>query len=98
MSETKFTPGPWMVSDEVHGKGEGIVHIKAKYEEIAVSWRNAINGDYDEFLANAHLIAAAPDLYEALSLLLSQIDPWLAGYQEAEQALAKARGITNTPT
>lgn len=49
---------------------------------------------YDRMIeiANAHLIAAAPDLYEALELVYTQMDGWDVGHDEAREALAKARG------
>ena len=58
MSEAKFTPGPWTEK-----------HIRTDTHGIA--WENIRGGDGCLFAevcgeANAHLIAAAPDLYEAL--------------------------------
>ena len=53
-------------------------------------------GDEAEFTANAHLIAAAPDLYEALAAIMSE--RWSPGGRSEEAsdlaraALAKARG------
>lgn len=41
---------------------------------------------------NANLIAAAPELYEALELILSQTCDNVDGYDEAKYALSKARG------
>jgi hypothetical protein len=54
----------------------------------------------DEVRANAHLIAAAPDLYEALESLLDDLkmtpeinlDGWGIETNQARAALAKARG------
>lgn len=43
-------------------------------------------------IANMHLIAAAPDLYEVLELIYRQMNHWDVGYEEAKEALAKARG------
>ena len=58
--------------------------------------------DFDENLANARLIAAAPDLYAALEKMLEMWEPicrsngWEPGhvleYGEALEALKKARG------
>jgi hypothetical protein len=71
MKETKFTPGPW----KAHSVGEGYV----KGQEIfQIHW-----SDDGECVAeivhgadDAHLISAAPDLYDALEALLygSKID------------------------
>jgi hypothetical protein len=55
MSERKWTPGPWFVGKDlsIGPNGQGVSVIVAAC-------------DYDHADANAHLIAAAPDLYEAL--------------------------------
>jgi hypothetical protein len=48
----------------------------------------------DELIANARLIAAAPDLLEALKLLLSSAHDYQSGITEARAAIAKAEGRT----
>ena len=57
MSEIRFTPGPWDIdpknTDEVYA-GNGMIAVA---ECDGQSW--------DQIEANAHLIAAAPDLYRA---------------------------------
>ncbi len=68
MSKPPFTPGPWHAGDN-----HGCRQIKAKksgehkqgqwYYEVACT--PGLSDD-DEDKANARLIAAAPDLYEAL--------------------------------
>ena len=46
-----------------------------------------------EAIANAHLIAAAPDMYEALKAAWNEdIDTSLAVHQQIAEALAKANG------
>jgi hypothetical protein len=62
----KFTPGPWQVQDKflnVFTCTEGLtgftIHL-AKVNE------DQVNGRRSEALANARLIAAAPELLEAL--------------------------------
>lgn len=46
--------------------------------------------------ANAHLIAAAPDLYEALENAVAALESWnvspIGGLPKMRAALAKARG------
>ena len=106
--ERKWTPGPWRIvwydagdRDEwdscpmIAGSEEydlAVVHwdgFKQKY------WKSA-DGKQSEIESNAHLIASAPDLYDALQAMVdycnaecgSKIYP---GHQ-ANQALAKARG------
>ena len=48
----------------------------------------------DELKANAHLIAAAPELYEALERVVRISDRDHVAWNEAKAALAKARGET----
>lgn len=93
MSEPKFTPGPWLFSS--YKSGNSVIVIDGK--EFDVATVNYPNRD-----ANAHLIAAAPELYEALEGLLADITEYqeinnLGGQNnhwqvKAKAALAKARG------
>lgn len=92
MSERKWTPGPWRVErDEYSGIEKYGVY--ASDETPVVSHFTAIEDEPD-----SHIIAAAPDLYDALQAMVdycnaecgSKIYP---GHQ-ANQALAKARGET----
>ena len=81
------TPGPWTASE--HGaytdyKGNNIV-ILGDDLRIAV----VLGPDTDETQANARLIAAAPDLLEALEALLEG-DFNVA--EKARLAIAKAKG------
>ena len=96
-NEPKFTPGPW------NYKGSEIIstHEKRGRPVSVVDLFGAMGGEDSD--ADAHLIAAAPDLYEALEHLQSvQNGPPLirfeADWQEAmaktKAALAKARGET----
>ena len=91
MSESKFTPGPWLFSS--YKSGNSVIVIDGK--EFDVATVNYPNRD-----ANAHLIAAAPELYEALEFLLTcKHGEFCDHYREAERkakaALAKARGESN---
>jgi len=100
MAKTKFTPGPW----------------RTERPDQDCNWLSIIIGDchkiaevtYDRLEAsNAHLIAAAPDLYEALELILElrgkELGEWLLTpnakhltlKEYAQAALAKARGEGN---
>lgn len=98
---TGFTKGPWRVDDSVHGKEGGIVHIKSDgYSEMCTMFSSALENE-DEFLANDHLISAAPELYEALEWLetyaMIQVDRHPdaednKGWRNVIAALAKARG------
>jgi hypothetical protein len=89
MNKTKFTPGPWTV-----GGNGGFINQLQIHPTIGCAY-----GAGDEVKANAHLIAAAPDLYEALEDLICLCEVGLksdydinAELADARTALAKARG------
>lgn len=104
MSETKFTNGPWFISDELRTSINTAPTEDGSYKHIAmVNWckyrEYSIEGE--EHDANAHLIAAAPEMYEALEriygrLLMSERDGDAHITEEdgamVEAALRKARG------
>lgn len=98
MSETKFTPGPWVYRSKTREIGTVDKSDTQSYGMLLVV--AYIDGfDHEEHEANAHLIAAAPDLYDALQNLLSRLandadgHAWFMDEQEASIiALAKARG------
>lgn len=100
MTEPKFTPGPWDASE--HGDysdydGECIVILGLDTRICVVQ-----GSDDSETYHNAHLIAAAPELYEALQdmhktqLNNNKHDPDdyknTEQYLRVEAALAKSRG------
>lgn len=102
MTEPKFTPGPWELEDRaikyiIHKPGEG--HITRDICRMDSSTMAAFSQK-----ANAHLIAAAPDLYKALAHLEPYLDaivcyastieehPPNGFILETKAALAKARG------
>jgi hypothetical protein len=105
MTDTKFTPGPWMwrQSTDMSFGDDKKTWCLAPGILIADMTDGTPGGDKRD-RANAHLIAAAPDLYEALSSvgdnLLSGDDSAHGGYvdldgaavQKIMDALAKARG------
>jgi hypothetical protein len=68
---SKHTPGPWLVRDDVQWPAEVKDKIVGpKYgEQVALVYR-----DSDQDLANAHLIAAAPDMLEALQEFVDTTD------------------------
>lgn len=83
MSETKWTPGPWEALD---GDGEPLTDADSAARNMAsirpVEQPHDVNGyDFiiemdvhdDAGVATAHLLAAAPELYEALEELLEAI-------------------------
>jgi hypothetical protein len=69
MSEVKHTPGPWVVipRGESSGKSVGTIEPKPQTMTSVNYWTVAeVNGLRDEWEANLCLIAAAPELLEAL--------------------------------
>ena len=91
--ETKWTPGPWYCVEQ----NKTIVRSSSAKEEVARASHCYMNRGERE--ANAHLISAAPELYEALEVAeeaLSDIaddEGWLAPIRsQINAALSKARG------
>ena len=89
MSELKATLGPWVnVGGWVDAEKGGIICSLS-----AVDMKDEATSD-----ANAHLIAAAPELYEALDMLMDASGPGDSAQLLAEEReniiglLAKARG------
>ena len=80
-------------------KGEWRVDRKHIYDESGRTLALLVDGGYEEMEANAHLIAAAPDLYEACNKAWSYFMFRPAKTQEMwdilhqlEGAIAKAEG------
>lgn len=67
MSETKHTPGPWCVDDAERG---GDAYVLGREGGDPVDVATVTNrGDDDQCVANANLIAAAPDLLAELEAI-----------------------------
>ena len=111
MSETRFTPGPWRFLegkdyDEGANVGRPLTVCGGNNDDLANVYSaddSTVSVSRAEAVANAHLIAAAPDLYEALELLLAtpeiaDADPrdkdeeTQIAERKARAALRKARG------
>lgn len=104
--EKKFTPGVWEVEKIKELNGTEYLKIFGELKPChqlgkicTPIVRTYFSGDRD--LANAHLIASAPELYEALEMVLkfhndneAHGDGFLHDHevQKVESALAKARG------
>jgi hypothetical protein len=99
MSETKFTPGPWFVKRQNPSPTTGEWMIVGSKPGYLAEIRNCGSGDVQ---ANANLIAAAPDMYDALKELCRYADDsndcqygtlsTRLVKDIAEAALTKARG------
>lgn len=91
------TPGPWTAGRPDMGTVvDGIVSkwIYAGEQYVAIA-SGRIDGDWDEVIANARLIAAAPALLEALKeALVAQpdLDAVRRWERKARAAIAEAEG------
>ena len=91
-TENKHTPGPWVVvTDDTAAQVKGFPCIHS--DNYIVVGVEGMYGDIETDYANARLIAAAPDLLEALEMALVWLD-YEGKYdvQGIRAALAKARG------
>lgn len=87
-NKAKWTPGPWFacIPEEV---GETVCYINKNWA-VHCDETVEVNGFHD-----AHLIAAAPELYEALADALKKYgdrDMHCTDYDMYADALSKARG------
>jgi phage tail protein X len=95
MTDTKWTPGPW--------------EVRTENGAIRVYYGKTIAITDQMFEANAHLVAAAPELYEALKAMADDYEEFVYNpatdrwdvplfnkpvHDMARAALAKARGET----
>lgn len=98
MSEAKHTPGPWVIDHETR-PAEVCCIYGTNHPNSFVYVRGALgywSADRDENMANATLIAAAPELLEALRELLAEAEDGIAtsplARSKARAAIAKATG------
>jgi hypothetical protein len=97
---TKHTPGPWFYTGK-HNDCEvryvGTNREDHYHEEVATLY----HGEGEEQIANARLIAAAPELLEALKWYVENDDTnigmegnefWEEGLERGKAAIAKATG------
>jgi len=68
----KHTPGPWSIN-AVRNEAEKLLIVDADMCFVADIWQTYVNGKSRQ-QDNAHLIAAAPAMYEALRVLTSEIN------------------------
>ncbi len=95
MSKRGHTPGPWSLTQQ--GEGDYASHlgehgsfcITANHGQVVIAQRGGVPTRAAEFVANAHLISAAPDLLDALNSLRNEAVGFLA------MADSAAHGQTN---
>jgi hypothetical protein len=102
--ENKHTPAPWKVFKTIDGlkiMGIGQAETAEGITDYQFNLWGGVEDDYYE--ANAHLIAAAPELLEALVRARDFVDrhseEWYKSGQDLLKTLdltiAKAKGVTN---
>ena len=99
---SEHTPGPWIVYPETNGSEICAVDMKPGLP-IRAGIAKVDTFNYGEWIGNARLIAAAPDLLEALEELVDLFGGLVSGEyppdgfttQPARDAIAKARGESN---
>jgi len=100
MSKPAFTPGPWSLSEKYHS-----VNVRAVDGPYVADCNASAAIGWETKQANAHLIAAAPDMYEALRTTSANIRslgpagalddvpmPYREWLEVVEDALSKAEG------
>ena len=98
---TKHTPGPWELRHERYcGKTDHVIRIGT----ASVYFNRGIGNTEETAIANARLIAASPDLLEALQSITKSYDELLEKYGkahgwgtiESDNARAAIAKATNT--
>ena len=108
MSEFKGTPGPWFTGEDddcetIYASDNGKQYDEANIIKVAIVMRD--DGDYQKMEADARLIAAAPELLDALKHAIHTIEAierdlskhrpgTYCGANKARAAIAKALGET----
>ena len=92
--ESKHTPGPWRIGGK-HSNGAVVIRGAEATSEVAIVLQNDQQHTAD---VNADLIAAAPDLLEALQGLLKRFESiaenacYYDEYTDSYAAIGKAVG------
>jgi len=96
---SKHTPGPWVVYDDSNDGKTNRIEIAARGKTVARIYHSVPAED----LPNARLIAAAPDLLDALKNIVNLWDHHASAHGDgtifplhvaARTAIAKAEGTT----
>lgn len=99
MSEAKHTPGPWSIQEYSNFSGWSVsAPVRGCIAERWYPTSDAVERIYpkDEMAANARLIAAAPEMLEALRRMAARFlcthPDDVAIAEQARAAIAKAEG------
>ena len=100
MNKAKFTKGNWKIvkgvafDNDLGNIGEtSMLVIGSRVFPICHQGVQGECVDYNEQIANAHLIIAAPEMYEMLSFIAASPMEACAKTEEIKELLAKARGV-----
>ena len=96
----KFTPGPWTPEKNYGGSAHNIGFWMVQSPHGPISIVSDVLGQKRYRKGNAHLIAAAPELYEACKAMLNALISERIGYtsdhpewmKQAANAIKKAEG------
>ncbi len=106
-TEAKHTPGPWGVDPENQHDIYGSTTSPETMELLASAYPMKRDGLYNSWKANARLIAAAPAMLEALTLLTDTAATYqqshttdcdcgfCESFKRADAAIALAKGQSN---
>jgi hypothetical protein len=99
---SKHTPGPWVVTDKDNGIEFGVDTAGGEWGICTVAGgagETLKHDSQDASAANARLIAAAPELLDALKALVglarmgaAPLSDYKAALRVADEAIAKATG------
>jgi hypothetical protein len=85
MADSNHSPGPWTVDKRIAAPGKAAAIVAGDF--VVADTTTLPN-----FEANARLIAAAPDLLEALKAVVAISDRKHDAWDAAHAAIAKAEG------
>lgn len=92
MPNERWAPGPWAVTDADDDDPDFIWFVVAENEMWVAAMYQFAGGEDTEGKANACLISAAPELYEALEEMIRQYDDLeIEGGEPTEMTLAHGR-------
>lgn len=93
--QTAHTPGPWkLLPNHDGGRSSARVVLESNENHPIASVVQEVANPVVRLqdMANARLIAAAPELLAALELACTQLDPHSEAIRQARAAIAKAKG------